>query len=130
MKNCKFLCWNVWSILSQHKLILFIDFLNENGIDIACVCETWFYASNGIFTSIIRDAGYDIHHAYREDKSGGGVAIIFKPTLRILFHSASTVKFVSFEFCSVIIRLSHIERVLLLCIYRRQEVATELFLRN
>ena len=43
---------------------------------IACVTETWFDSKEGKFTATIKKAGFEITHAYRENKRGGGVAIM------------------------------------------------------
>ena len=60
--------WNVWSILNSEKLDSFLQVLEDNGIHIACITETWFDSRNGKFTSTIKNAGYDIVHSYREKK--------------------------------------------------------------
>ena len=68
--------WNAQSL--NNKVHLFIEFLEDNQIDIACITETWFSDEGNITTFAIKEAGYEIEHTYR-DKRGAGVCIIWKP---------------------------------------------------
>ena len=104
-----------------------LTILEDNEIDIACFCETWFDSATGIFTSTIKDAGYEIIHGHRDDKGGGGVAIIYKRQLKIKKGRASSSKFKSFEFSYITLSLSTDWKVLITCIYRRQEVSCVTF---
>ena len=72
------MCWNVWSILNDEKLSNYLQVLEDNNIMIACITETWFDSKEGKFTATIKNAGFEITHAHRENKRGGGVAIIYK----------------------------------------------------
>ena len=119
--------WNVRSILNSTKLNEMLIILEDNDIDVAGVCETWFDAANGVFTSTIKNAGYEIIHGHREDKGGGGVAIIYKKQLKIKKGKGSTSKFKSFEFSYIIMNLSADWKILLICIYRKQEVSCKIF---
>ena len=77
-KPCKLLSWNVRSILNSERLANVLLFIEDNDIDIACLSETWFDAQKGRFTAQVKQAGYEICHANRDDKRGGGVAILYK----------------------------------------------------
>ena len=46
--------------------------LNDKGVDIAGFSETWLFGAH------IKYHGYDIISDYREDRIGGGTAVIFK----------------------------------------------------
>ena len=120
-KEINLLMWNVWSINNNNKLINFIEFMTDKCIDIACICETWFDSGIGVFSSIIKEAGYDHLPAYRTDKNGGGVSIIYKSDLPIKENEASTNKYITFEFSSIVMRHIHSSKLLIVCIYRKQE---------
>ena len=117
--------WNVRSILNNARLSEMLIILEDNDIDIACICETWFDAATGIFTSNIKDAGYEIIHGHRDDKGGGGAAIIYKRQLKI--KKGQNQKYKSFEFSYITLSLSADWKVLLCCIYRKQEVTCTIF---
>ena len=116
---CKLLSWNLWSIKDKYKLANFLQVLEDNEISIACICETWFNREKGTFTKSIKDAGYQIIHSFREEKRGGGTAIIFKENLSIKKGSSSSDKYFK--------QLKDSRRTLILCIYRKQEISIDLF---
>ena len=122
------LCWNVWSAQSSVKLSKVLDFLIDMQIDIACICETWFTSDSGAFSATIKEAGFDVKHAHRGGKLGGGVAIIFKHGLFVKKEDASTSNYSSFEYASIIIKCTHSYNILLMCIYRKQEEPVSIFL--
>ena len=62
------MCLNVWLILNEEKLSNVLQIFDDNEIQVACICETWFDAKNGKFTTSIKDAGFKIIHAHREDQ--------------------------------------------------------------
>ena len=95
--------------------------------DITCVCETWFDTKNGVFSKKIRDSGYELHHAYREGKRGGGVAIMYKKTLTVKEGEQSTTRYMSFEYACITITLQLKRNILLVCLYRKQEIPFNTF---
>ena len=121
------LCWNVWSVLNPTKLQNFLNNIEDAKVDLACVCETWFDSKNGNFSKMIRDAGYKLHHAYREEKRAGGVAIMYKEKLTVKEEDASTSQYTSFEYACVTLTLQLQRRIVLVCLYRNQEVSFTLF---
>ena len=92
------LCWNVWSILNQTKLSNFLQIVEDLNVGIACICESWFDSKTGVFSKMIRDAGYELHHAHRESKRGGGVAILYKKQLVLKKGEGSCSQYTSFEY--------------------------------
>ena len=124
--SSKIMCWNVWSILNEEKLSNVLQILDDNEIQVACICETWFDTKHGKFTTIIKDAGFEIVHAHREDQRGGGTAIIYRHTLNVKPGETSTSLFLSFEF-SYVTFASERSKILLACIYRQQEVSCKIF---
>ena len=117
------MCWNVWSILNEKKLRNFLQIIKDNETSIAVITETWFDSKNGTFSQIIKQCGYELHHAYREGKRGGGVAIMYKKQLLVKEGSASSSKFLSFEYACASFTLCSNKRLMLVCVYRNQEIA-------
>ena len=124
--NYKIIVWNVWSIMNEVKLNHVLQVFEDNEIDIGCVTETWFDAQKGKFTATIKEAGYKIMHSHREDKRGGGTAILYKSNLKVKPGKASSTKYQSLEYTYVYLR-NHSTKTLLLCVYRRQEVSCKEF---
>ena len=118
--------WNVWSILNAEKLRNMLQVLEDNEIHIACITETWFDSIKGTFTTAIKEAGFEIVHDAREDKRGGGTAIIYKEKLKVKPGKASCTRFQSFEFSYVYLTVKT-TKILLLNIYRKQEVSCKTF---
>ena len=121
--------WNVWSILNPVKLRSVLQVFEDNNIQIACITETWFDSDKGTFTSTIKGEGYKIHHSPRSDKRGGGTAIIYKENLKVKEGAASSSKYQSFEFSYIYLK-NQATRILLLCVYRKQEIACKIFCRE
>ena len=62
-------------MLGEEKLRNLLQIIEDSDVDIACICETWCDSQEGKFTAVIKEAGYDIKHANREKKRGGGIAL-------------------------------------------------------
>ena len=121
------LCWNVWSILNETKRQNFLQIINDMKVSIACVVETWFDAETGPFSRQIKDCGYELHHAYREGIKGGGVAILYKKKMNVKKGDASTSKHSSFEYSYITVTMNSNKKIVIICIYRKQEVAFSIF---
>ena len=119
--------WNVWSVLNASKLENLLQIMKDYNISIACISETWFDSQNGPFSKSIKDAGYKLHHANRDKKRGGGTAIIYKKNLMIKDGEASVTDFSSFEFSYITLTLQTKRKVVLLLVYRKQEVKFSIF---
>ena len=125
-KPCNLLSWNIRSVLNEERLDNVLQFMDDHKIGIACLCETWFDAEKGRFTARIQEAGYEITHAYREDKRGGGAAILYQKKLKVKPGDKSATRYTSFEFAYCYIQLEKM-KVILLCIYRLQDVPCSTF---
>ena len=68
--------WNSQSL--NNKILYLIQLLEDNCIDFAFVTETWLRTQNNFVTAAINEAGYKITHNIRNNKIGGGVAIVSK----------------------------------------------------
>ena len=115
---------------NEIKLDNILQIFDDMDIQIACICETWFDSRTGTFTAKINEAGFDIVHAYREGKRGGGTAIIYQKSLRIKPCEASSSKYLSFEFSSILLKYAQQTNILLACVYRKQEQPFKLFLEE
>ena len=128
--NCKMLIWNVWSIANEEKLTNFLHIIEDKDINMACITETWFDRKSGTFSKRIKDAGYELHHSFREGKRGGGCAIIYKKNLSVKKGGASTSEWSSFEYTYVTFMVKSGRKMLIVCIYRKQEVSFDIFLHE
>ena len=93
-------------MLQEFKLNNVLQVFEDNDIHIACLCETWFDSSNGTFTARIKEAGYDILHDNRDNKRGGGTAILYRKSLKVKRGHASTSKYLSFEYSHISLNIS------------------------
>ena len=75
----------------------------------------------------IKKSGYEIHHAFREKKRGGGAAIIYKMQLAVKEGECSSSEYSSFEYSYVILTLESKRKLVLVCLYRKQEVSFTLY---
>ena len=82
--------WNVWSVGNPEK--------------------------SEPFTKLIKDSGFDIHHAFRENKKGGGVAIIYRNDLSVKNGDESSSHFLSFEYCWVTLTLNLGRKLVIVCV--------------
>ena len=125
-KPCKILSWNVRSVLNDERLENVLQFIEDNNIMIACLCETWFDSQNGKFTAKMKEAEFEILHANRGGKRGGGVAVVYKKSLKVKPGESSSTKFTSFEFSYCCVQMVR-SKVMLVCVYRLQEVSCNIF---
>ena len=80
--TCNILVRNVWSVLNFEKLSNSLLLLEDMSIHVACISKTLFDSTTGKFTALIKERGFDIMHSPRQEKRGGGTAIIFKKNLK------------------------------------------------
>ena len=122
--------WNVWSILNEDKLSNFLQIIQDFKANIVCVNETWFNSKKGRFSHLIKEAGYLIYHSCREEKRGGGVAVIYKEGLDLKQIDTSVTKFSSFEYVLVKIKVSKKQTVMIANVYRKQEIPMSCFIEE
>ena len=127
---CNVMIWNVWSILNENKLKNFLQILDDNDIKLACVTETWFDSEVGTFSKVIKDEGYILHHAYRNNRRGGGCAILCRKDIYMKKEEASTEEYNSFEYSSASFNLDSRHKLYMICVYRKQEVSYDMFLEE
>ena len=93
----KCVLWNARSL--NNKLHHLTTILNDGELDIAIITETWFRSQANNCTAILRENDYSIFHFNRDDKAGGGVAVIFRNWFKS--NGAKSYNFKSFECISV-----------------------------
>lgn len=100
----------------RNKTSVISEFIQEQGSDLVFITETWFMPEGDeVRMSEITPPGYLLHSCPRKSR-GGGIAIVFKESLKDSITFSNTV-FESFELCKA--QLNHKECGLtFLCIYR------------
>ena len=84
--------WNVRTLYKQGNLDNLVKEASELDTDILGISETrW------IDDGVIKKNGFELHHAFREGKRGGGSAILYKSHLTIKEGEASATEYSSFE---------------------------------
>ena len=99
-----------------------MEHISSNKISLCFIQETWITDSNNHTTATVKAYGYKMHHYHRKDSTGVGVAIIYKPTIkliRVFVNHANT-----FESVCVKIMLPDNKSLLCCCIYRTGAVST------
>ena len=122
----KCLVWNPRSL--NNKIESFVQMLEDNDIQIAAACETWFSSSTNYVTGYLREHGYNTHHHHRDAQKGGGVAIISADNIR---RDQSKVHyFRSFECVSTIFSGLPEHKLCFVAIYRSGDEPISLFLKE
>lgn len=57
--------------------------LEDNDIHIAAICETWLTDYGTATTATIKSFGYSIIHNFRNNKRGGGTALVYKSNIKL-----------------------------------------------
>ena len=109
----------------QNKLHHLVSQLTDGELDIAIVTETWFKTQQNNYTATLKDNGFSIFHFNREEKVGGGVAVIYRHCLKL--HSAKSYNFTSFECILVSISSSTSQKITFVVIYRLGELSPSVF---
>ena len=108
------LCWNVRSINNKTNEIM--DYVLNNSIKLFFVSETWLTDMNNHTTAIIKSYSFEIKYHFRSSQYGGGVAIIYKPYLKVMKVPIKHPD--TFETVSVKIKLSNNKLLFCCCVYR------------
>ena len=80
-EGLKMLLWNVRSM--NRKVDFIMQYIVDRDIDIACITESWLTDESNSVTFKIKNYGYNISHKHRNNTSGGGVCLIFKPIVNV-----------------------------------------------
>ena len=70
--------------LSLRKLAQIADFINEKGLDVCSISETWLGNSSkyDIVCGELTPVGYKLVHVPRNTGRGGGVAVLYKTSMK------------------------------------------------
>ena len=109
-----------------NKIHDFIPELQDSDTDIAVITETWLTAHKNTITAELKVAGYNIMHAFRDNKKGGGVAIVSKIGLNL--SGAKTHNFTSFESVSATLPKKCNGDIKFIVLYRHGTIPNSLFL--
>ena len=101
-----------------------MELLHDNQVDIAFITETWLSDESNTITFAIREAGYEIEHAYRS-KTGGGVAILWKKHHNVKFNFKRKC-YDTFQYTNIV--LEGTVKMNLFCLYRLQETPVSQFM--
>ena len=124
MTNIKCLVWNAQSLVNKTDNV--IQLLTDNYVDIACITETWLSDESSNTTFKIKESGYMIDHTYRS-KRGGGVAILWKPSIKVKCNLKNK-HYQSFQYKNIVI--NGVVKLNLICLYRLQEVPISQFMAD
>ena len=116
--------WNARSL--QNKLDHLITLLSEEDLDVAVITETWFKTQQNNCTATLRENGYSIFHLNREEKGGGGVAIIHRDSLKL--NNAKCYNFETFECVIGSIASMSSQKITFVAMYRFCELSPLAFL--
>ena len=116
--------WNARSL--QNKLHHLLTLMIDGELDLAAITETWFKSELNNCTATLRENGYSIFHFHRENKGGGGVALIYKKEFKM--NNAKTYHFETFECILVSISGTDSTKINFVVVYRFCQLSPSLFL--
>lgn len=116
--------WNAQSL--NNKVDIVTELLHDNQIDVACITETWLSDEGNVTTFALKEAGYEIEHAYRS-KRGGGAAILWKKNQNVKCHFKRKM-YDTFQYTNIL--LNGTVKVNLICLYRLQETSVPQFMED
>ena len=93
-----------------------MDFVVSRDISLFFVTETWLTDATNNTTAAIKSFGFKIYHCFRDFSQGGGVAIIYRPMLKVIRVKIDHNR--SFESVSAKIKLHDNTFLMCSCIYR------------
>ena len=107
---------------------MFLEHIEDANADFGFISETWLHSEKNDVTSLVKDKGYLLRHVIRKNSSkdlGGGVGILIKNTIN---HKQIPCKlYSSFEHMMLSTKLRTGARVILITLYRLQEISYSTF---
>ena len=79
--HLKIACVNTRSV--KNKQPVFVDHITSEDIDLCVITETWLRKDDDTVLANITPAGYDIRSSPRDDKIGGGLAVLFRDSIQV-----------------------------------------------
>lgn len=117
-----FMLYNPRSL--NNKLSKVISYLQDKSIDIAGICESWLRNANCPTTATLKKHGFNIIHQHRDDKRGGGTALIYNANLTLTPVSFSKTDFKNFEFTSAMAKTKTSSKLLFIIVYRTEHLTS------
>ena len=102
-----------------------LNTLSDNSIDVAGICETWLPSLTCPTTAMIKSYGYSLLHSFRDNRRGGGTALVYKSCYSFCPHQISR-QFYSFEYTASSIKTATGTRMMFVIVYRTGQL-TSLF---
>ena len=112
----------------NNKVENIMSSLNDKGVDIAGFSETWLFGTNTPTTAHIKDHGYKIISDCREDRRGGGTAVVYKSCYNIE-RLGVNIHFTTFEFTCSKIKCQNSNDTVLGVMYRTGSL-TKIFIKE
>ena len=101
----RFATWNARSIKAKHKSTALCDFVINNQLDLLTVTETWLTGTDKDNRAIadIKNTlpNYQLYHIHRQQKQGGGLAVLLRDGLSARLNSISKCR--SFEYMDLMV---------------------------
>ena len=98
------------------------SFIDENKVDICCFQETWLDEGDDNIIAEIKEYGYKVFKLSRTSGRGGGLAVLFKPYLKMkLLSLGKELKFESLKFICCSLSLKS-KKIILINLYRQPAV--------
>ena len=116
--------WNARSL--NNKLHHLTTLLLDGELDAAFITETWFKSQLNTSTATLRENGFDISHFNRDDKGGGGVAVIYRSSFKL--HSSKSYNFNTFECIHASISGNSSQKINFIVVYRFCQLSSSAFL--
>jgi exonuclease III len=66
-----------------NKALTIKDYIVENDLDVAFLCETWLTSSRQRICGELTPTGYRLRTLNRKEKRGGGVAVLHKESVKV-----------------------------------------------
>ncbi len=100
-----------------NKTHTIVDYISDHNIDLCCITESWIQDGDSVTQEELKPNGFDLRNFPRNNRTGGGIAIIFKESIKPKLVSAFERK--SFECTEWIIPMESLsEPVRLVIVYR------------
>ena len=116
--------WNARSL--NNKLHHLTTELLDGELDAAFITETWFKTQLNNCTATLKENGFSISHFHRDNKGGGGVAVIYRHNFKL--HSSKSYSFDTFECIFASISGNMSQKINFIVVYRFCELSPAAFL--
>ena len=99
----------------RQKCAEIVHYITDNDLDILVITESWLFSYDNHIIGKLRPDGYEFLHLSREDRQGGGVAVIHKKKVTVQLKRKAILR--SMEFVDIVCT-SNNKSMRLLAVYR------------